>query len=408
MRPPNRLTVIAVKNKRKPGRYGDGGGLYLLVGNKRKSWVFRWRDKVTGKLRDKGLGPTWDVGLEEARLRAAVCRRQLRDGIDPIESKRQAIVTARLERARRLTFGECCEKYIDAHRAGWRNAKHAEQWASTLRTYAATLQPLPVSEIDTALVIKALEGIWVTKTETASRVRQRIEAVLDWATAREFRRGDNPARWRGHLQNLLPKPTKLKHVTPRAALPYAELGTFMAALRQQRGLGARALELQILTATRPGEVAGARWDEIDLDAAAWTIPGERMKAGRPHRIALSSAALTLLRALPHESEYVFPGLRGQPLTTAMILKALRAQRPGFDAHGFRSTFRDWAADCTAYRGDIAEAALAHVLRDKTEAAYKRTDLFTQRARLMEDWAKFCATASPQANVTPIRRSSRAS
>lgn len=407
MRPPNRLTVISVKNLRKPGRYGDGGGLYLLVRKHGKSWVFRWRDRITGKLRDKGLGPAWDVGLEEARQRAAACRRQLRDGVDPIESKRQSILTARLERARRLTFGECCEKYIDAHRAGWRNAKHAEQWASTLRTYAGTLQPLPVAQIDTALVIKALESIWVTKTETASRVRQRIESVLDWATAREFRRGDNPARWRGHLQNLLPKPTKLKHVTPRAALPYAELGAFMATLRQQRGLGAHALELQILTATRPGEVAGARWDEFDLDAAAWTIPGERMKAGRAHRIALSTVAVKLLRALPRESDYVFPGLRDQPITTATILKALRTLRPGFDAHGFRSTFRDWAADCTAYRGDIAEAALAHVLRDKTEAAYKRTDLFAQRARMMEDWAKFCAAASPQGNVTPIRRSSGA-
>lgn len=404
MRPPNRLTVITVKNKHKPGRYGDGGGLYLLVKQQSKSWVFRWRDKVTGKLRDKGLGPAWDVGLEEARQRAATCRRQLRDGVDPIEHKRQTIQTARLERARRLTFGECCDKYIAAHRVGWRNVKHAEQWGSTLRTYAAELQPLPVAEIDTALVIKALERIWVTKTETASRVRQRIESVLDWATAREFRTGDNPARWRGHLQNLLPTPTKLKRANPRAALPYAELGAFMSELHQQSGLGARALELQILTACRPGEIAGARWDEVDLDAAAWTIPGERMKAGRAHRVALSSAAVKRLRALPRDSDYVFPGVRGQPLTTAAILKALRAIRPGFDAHGFRSTFRDWAADCTAYRGDIAEAALAHVLRNKTEAAYKRTDLFAQRARLMEDWAKFCATPAPEGNVTPIRRS----
>jgi hypothetical protein len=321
MRPPNRLTVISVKNLRKPGRYGDGGGLYLLVRNHGKSWVFRWRDKVTGKLRDKGLGPAWDVGLEEARQRAAACRRQLRDGVDPIESKRQSILSARLERARQLTFGECCEKYIDAHRAGWRNA---EQWASTLRTYAGTLQPLPVAQIDTALVIKALESIWVTKTETASRVRQRIESVLDWATAREFRRGDNPARWRGHLQNLLPKPTKLKHVIPRAALPYAELGAFMATLRQQRGLGARALELQILTATRPGEVAGARWDEFDLDTSTWTIPGARMKAGRAHRIALSTVAVKLLRALPHESDYVFPGLRDRD-----DLEGLAHAPPGF-------------------------------------------------------------------------------
>lgn len=390
----NRLTVIAVKNKHKPGRFGDGGGLYLLVKPNGKSWVFRWRDRITGKLRDKGLGPAaggWAVGLEEARQRAEECRHQLRDGRDPIAVKRQALADAKLERARQLTFAECSTKYIDSHRAGWRNAKHAAQWQSTLDTYACALQPLPVASIDTALVIKALEAIWETKTETATRVRQRIEAVLDWATAREFRTGENPARWRGHLDKLLPKPAKLKHVTPRAALPYAEIGEFMVQLRQREGLGARALELQILTAARPGEVAGAEWPEFDLDAATWQIPGARMKSGRDHRVPLSTSALFLLRKLkPRTTGFVFPGAqKGRPLTTAAALKALRAVRKGFDAHGFRSSFRDWCADCTAYRGDIAEAALAHVLKDKTEAAYKRTDLFAQRARLMAEWGQFC-------------------
>jgi len=397
MRDSNRLTAISVKNKSKPGRYGDGGGLYLLVKPNGKSWVFRWRDRITGKLRDKGLGSAaggWAVSLEEARQRAEVCRRQLRDGLDPIEVKRQSIADAKLERARQLTFGQCCTKYMDAHREGWRNAKHAAQWQSTLDTYAVSLQPLPVAAIDTALVIKALEPIWATKTETATRVRQRIEAVLDWATAREFRTGENPARWRGHLDKLLPKPAKLKNVTPRAALPYAEAGSFMAQLRIHGGLGARALELQILTACRPGEVAGAQWCEIDMDAATWTIPGVRMKAGREHRVPLSPAAMKLLRTLPRVGEFVFPGTKkGQPLTTAAMLKALRTVRDGFDAHGFRSTFRDWCADRTAYPGDIAEAALAHAIKDKTEAAYKRTDLFDKRARLMAEWAKFCAMPS---------------
>lgn len=408
MRDSNRLTVITVKNKRKPGRYGDGGGLYLLVKQNGKSWVFRWRDRITGKLRDKGLGSAaggWAVGLEEARQRAEECRRQLRDGLDPIEVKRQTLADAKLERARQLTFGECCTKYMDAHRDGWRNVKHAAQWQSTLDTYAGDLQPLPVASIDTALVIKALEPIWATRTETATRVRQRIEAVLDWATAREFRTGENPARWRGHLDKLLPKPAKLKNVKPRAALPYAEVADFMAKLRQSEGLGARALELQILTACRPGEVAGAHWREIDMDSATWTIPGERMKAGRGHRVPLSPLALNLLRKLkPHSSGFVFPGIkRGRSLTTAAMLKAFRTVRAGFDAHGFRSTFRDWCADCTAYTGDIAEAALAHAIKDKTEAAYKRTDLFEKRARLMADWARFCATpAIKGGTVTPIK------
>lgn len=413
MRDSNRLTAITVRNKSKPGRYGDGGGLYLLVKPNGKSWVFRWRDRITSKHRDKGLGPAaggWAVGLEEARQRAEECRRQLRDGLDPIEVKRQTIADAKLERARRLTFGQCCTKYMDAHRDGWRNAKHAAQWQSTLDTYASTLQPLPVASIDTALVIKALEPIWTSKTETATRVRQRIEAVLDWATAREFRTGENPARWRGHLDKLLPKPAKLKNVTPRAALPYAEAGEFMAQLRKHEGLGARALELQILTACRPGEVAGAEWREIDMATATWTIPGARMKAGRDHRVPLSPAALTLLRKLqPHTVGFVFPGTKkGQPLTTAAMLKALRTVRAGFDAHGFRSTFRDWCADCTAYPGDIAEAALAHALKDKTEAAYKRTDLFEKRARLMTEWAKFCATtpAAKGGKVTPIKGARR--
>lgn len=413
MRDSNRLTAITVKNKGKPGRYGDGGGLYLLVKPNGKSWVFRWRDRVTGKHRDKGLGAAaggWAVGLEEARQRAEECRRQLRDGLDPIEVKRQAIADAKLERARQLTFGQCCTKYIAAHRDAWRNAKHAAQWQSTLDTYAATLQPLPVAAIDTALVIKALEPIWSTKTETATRVRQRIEAVLDWAAVREFRPSENPARWRGHLDKLLPKPAKLKHVKRRAALPYLEAAEFMAQLRQHEGLGARALELQILTACRPGEVAGAQWGEIDMEAATWSIPGDRMKAGRDHRVPLSPATVALLRKLqPRASSFVFPGTkRGQPITTAAMLKALRTLRPGFDAHGFRSTFRDWCADCTAYPGDLAEAALAHALKNKTEAAYKRTDLFEKRARLMADWAAFCATpASKGGSVTPIKGPRRA-
>lgn len=404
----NRLTALAVKNRKAPGRYGDGGGLYLYVRpDLSKTWVFRWRDRTTGKLRDKGLGPVWDVSLEEARQRAATHRRQVREGVDPIDAARQARTAIKLERARQFTFGQCCEKYMAAHRDSWRNAKHAAQWQSTLDTYCASLLPLPVADIDTALVIKALEPIWTTKTETATRVRQRIEAVLNWASAREFRSGENPARWRGHLDKLLPKPTKIKKVEHRAALPYNEAGAFMAELRQQKGLGASALELQILTACRPGEVAGARWAEFDLEAAAWTIPGERMKAGKEHRVPLSPPAIALLRKLPRVTDYVFPGPKKyQPITTAAMLKALRTIRPDFDAHGFRSTFRDWAADQTAYPRDVAEAALAHAVQG-VEAVYRRTDLFNKRARLMADWAKFCAQPIPFGKVTPIGKGAKA-
>lgn len=403
---PHRLTAIAVKAKKASGRYADGGGLYLYVRpDGSKTWVFRWRDRITGKLRDKGLGPAWDVSLEEARKQATTCRQQVRDGIDPIDAARQERTAAKLERARRLTFGQCCERYIEAHRDGWRNAKHAEQWVATLDTYAADLKPLPVAEVDTAIIVKALEPIWTTKTETATRVRQRIEAVLNWATAREFRQGENPARWRGHLDKLLPKPDKLKKVEHRAALPYADMGDFMAALRKQKGMGALALELQILTACRPGEVAGARWDEFDLDAATWELPGERTKTGKPHRVPLSAPALALLRKLPRTGAFVFPSTKkGQSMTTAATLKALRTIRPGFDAHGFRSSFRDWAADMTSYPRDVAEAALAHAVGG-VEAAYRRSDLLGKRARLMADWAAYCAKPAPAPSdkVTPIRK-----
>jgi integrase len=406
----NRLTTVGMKALTKPGRYADGAGLYLLVKpDGRRTWVFRWRDRLTGKLRDKGLGAELDVGLAEARDRASACRRILRDGGDPIADPKQHILAARLERARRKTFGECKDAYIAAHAAEWRNEKHQAQWEATLTNYAAALLPLPVAEIDTAMVVNALEPIWTTKTETATRTRQRIEAVLDWATARKLRTGDNPARWRGHLDHLLASPNKLKAVKHRPALAYDELAAFMVELRAKSGYGARALELQILTAARPGEVAAATWGEFDLKGATWTIPGARMKAGREHRVPLAPAAVALLKALPRhpdstDADYVFPGLRkGQPMTTAAALKILKDLRPGVVAHGFRSTFRDWAADRTAYPREIAEAALAHQLSDKTEAAYRRTDLFEKRANLMRDWAKFCVTPRAKGdNVKALR------
>lgn len=394
----NKLSALKVRQLSAAGRYSDGDGLYLYISKLgTKSWVFRYRDRATGKHRDKGLGPLRDVSLEQARQAARDARLALRSGVDPIDARRQARSESAIERARAVTFGQCADRYIAAHQASWRNEKHGKQWRATIDTYAAPLLPMPVAKVETPDVLRALEPIWSTKTETATRVRQRIEAVLDWAAARKYRDTENPARWRGHLDKLLPQPTKLKKVTPRAALAYADVAEFMRELRAREGLSARALELQILTATRPSEVAGARWDEFDLDSKTWAIPGERMKAGKPHRVPLSEQALALVKGLPRMAgkgaAYLFPGSGKNPtMTTAAPLKLLKEMRPNVVAHGFRSTFRDWAADMTAYPREIAEEALAHTLSDKTEAAYRRTDLFTKRASLMKDWARYCETS----------------
>jgi integrase len=405
-----RLTPLAVKNA-KPGRHGDGGSLYLLVKpDGRRTWLFRYRDRLTSKLRDKGLGAAWDVGLPEARERAAEYRRMLRDGNDPIDTGRDAKQAARVEHGKRLTFGQCAERYITAHRSGWRNAKHAEQWVSTLATHAALLTPMDVAKIDTSLVVRCLDPIWAEKTETATRVRQRIEAVLGWATVRGLRTGDNPARWRGHLDKLLTQPNAIKNVTHMPALPHAQVATFMAKLRTFAGLGAKALELMILCALRPGAAAGAKWEEIDIDRALWTIPGERMKSrkgkeeAREHVVPLSPAALKLLRSIPRVSAFVFPSRKGS-ITTAAMLKAARVVNPEIDltSHGFRSTFKDWASECTNHPGEVSEAALAHTIKNATEAAYRRTKLVERRAVLMKEWASYCGTIPKGDNVTAIKR-----
>jgi len=387
----------------KPGMVAVGGGLYERTKtNGSRYWVFRWRDRVTSKLRDRGIGPATKITKPQAVRIAKGYAARVAEGGDPIKEARAKIEADRIAKAKDVTFGECCTKYIDAHSAGWRNAKHAAQWTTTLETYCAKLLPLPVAAIDTAMVLNVLEPIWSTKNETASRVRMRMENVMDWAAAREYRAGDNPARWRGHLAKLLPKPAKVKRVQHRRALPHAEIGDFMVELRKRDLLTARALELQVLCASRPGEVAGAQWAEIDMRAAVWTIPADRIKAGREHRVPLSALAVALLKALPRIDEHVFPGMRSH-ITTDGMLKCLHTIRDDLDAHGFRSTFRDWCSECTGYSRETAERALAHVTKDKSEAAYFRSDLFDKRRRMMEDWARYCGTPSPKHNVTSIRR-----
>jgi integrase len=413
----NRLTTLKVAHAiRKPGMYADGGGLYLQVSEGGASWIYRYMLK--GVAREMGLGPLMLFGLKEARLKALDARRLRYEGVDPIEARRAARTQTKLDAARALTFKQCAEAYVKAHRAGWRNAKHAAQWDATLATYVEpVIGSLPVQAVDTALVMKVLEqevpsgggkpatSLWTAKPETASRLRGRIESILDWARVRGYRDGENPARWRGHLDKLLPARAKVRRVTHHAALPYAELPTFMTALRKQTGVAARALEFAILTAARTGETIGARWSEVDLAAKLWTVPASRMKAGKEHRVPLNERAIAILEEMkplsdvgsggerPDQTEaYLFPGGRhGQPLSNMAFLMLLRRmKRDDLTAHGFRSTFRDWAAERTNFPSEVAEMALAHTFSSKVEQAYRRGDLFERRRRMMAAWATFAA------------------
>jgi integrase len=406
MRLIGKLTSLSVRQARRRGLYGDGGGLFLQVSeNGAKSWVFRF--KKADRLRVMGLGPAHTITLAEARDRARECRKLRLDGIDPIEARRAERAQAKLDAAKAVTFAECADAYITAHKAGWRNPKHAAQWPATLATYVnPTFGELPVQAIDTALVTRVMEPIWTKKPETASRVRGRIESILDWATARGYRQGENPARWRGHLENLLPRRSKVRRVEHHAALPYSELSAFMLALRQQEGVAARALEFTILTAARTGEVIGARWEEINIAERLWSVPVERMKAGREHRVPLCGKALEIveeMRAIG--GNFIFPGgKRGKPLSNMAMTMLLRRMGHGDQTvHGFRSTFRDWAAERTNFPAEVAEMALAHAVTDKVEAAYRRGDLFEKRRALAEAWAKFCATALVGGEIVPIRK-----
>jgi integrase len=372
--------------------------------------VFRYR--VAGRLREMGLGSLDTIGLADARERARKAREQRLDGHDPIELRKAARLAAQIDAAKAVMFKDCAKRYIAAHQPAWRNPKHATQWGATLETYVyPVFGNLAVQAVDVGLVLKAIEPIWTAKPETASRVRGRIESILDWATARGYREGENPARWRGHLDHLLPARAKVRRVEHHAALPYAEIGAFMAELRGQEGIAARALEFAILTAARTGEIIGARLDEINLSDQQWTIPAGRMKGGREHRVPLSGAALAIVEKMAalRSGEFVFPGGKeGRPLSNMALLMLLRRMAKAnnnwgeLTAHGFRSSFRDWAAERTNFPSEVAEMALAHVVGDKVEAAYRRGDLFQKRHQLAEAWAKFCAAPAPAGKVVPIR------
>lgn len=431
-----RLSAAFVRRTRKVGVHSDGGCLYLQVtrgpdGSIRKSWIFRYakpgerRASRTGKeyqpVRNMGLGSASTFGLGEARDLARECRQVLARGDDPIEHREQERRRKAAEKAKEaaahMTFDDCAAAYIEAHGATWRNAIHAAQWKTTLARYASPdIGTMQVCNVDTPHVLKVLRTIWSKKPETASRLRGRIEAVLDWARVAGHRGdGDNPARWRGHLDKALPRRSKVAKVEHHAALPYAELPAFMAALRQREGVGALALEFAILTAARTGEVTGATWDEVDLDQKTWTVPPGRMKASAEHRVPFSGAALAVLgkvRGITRDiggavgaSALVFPNDRnGAQLSENALLATLkRMGRADVTTHGFRSSFRDWAAETTSFPSDIVEMALAHTIKNKVEAAYRRGHLFAKRVKLMDAWASYCGRPAAAGDVVPMKR-----
>lgn len=402
------LSAKSVANLKAPGRYRDGEvkGLYLQVVNAgNRSWIFRYeRD---GRERWMGLGPLHTISLKEAREKAREARRALIEGVDPLEARREARAARAAQAAKSLTFAEAANQYFEKHETKWRNDKHKAQFLASLTNYAfPIIGGLPVAAIDTGLILKVLEPIWLSKTETASRVRMRLEAVLDFCAVRGFRAGDNPARWKGHLAEVLPARRLVTKVSHHAALPYVELPEFMSDLRTANGVAARALEFTILTAARTGEAIGARWAEISLADATWTIPAARMKNHREHRVPLSSRAVELLSSLPGEggNDFVFIGTRAGRGLSNMSMSAVlkRMERDDLTVHGFRSTFRDWAAERTNFQNHIIEMALAHSIGSAVEAAYRRGDLFAKRQRLMKSWASYCDGRDSAGEVVTLR------
>ena len=382
-------------------------GLYLQVaGSGTKSWLFRYKSPVTAKQREMGLGSLNLVPLAAARDIAVECRRQVLSGLDPLEERGRVKKVRQLEQARSITFQEAAEQCIASKKPEWKNAKHAQQWTNTLRAYAyPAFGTLLVSDLDTDLVLKAIEPIWISKAETASRVRQRIETIWDWARARKYVEGENPARLRGHLDKILAKTAKVKRVKHHAAIPYKQIARFIKKLRGRKGSSALAMEFMILTAARTGEVRGARWQEIDSTAKVWIIAAGRMKAGKEHRVPLCDRALEILNSIKsnrNPDEFVFPGWKtGTGLSDGAMLALLRKMDVGpYTPHGFRSTFRDWAADeAHQFSNETVELALAHTIKNKAEAAYRRGDQLERRRELMGAWQKYIETAKSSKRIS---------
>ncbi|MFK5914055.1 MAG: integrase arm-type DNA-binding domain-containing protein [Woeseiaceae bacterium] len=405
----DKLTALKVKNIKKAGWYADGKGLYLQVSESgSKSWVYRYQ--VNGKEKRHGLGSLLGLSLVKARKAADYCRELRAQKIDPMEYKRKLAAEKLLEEAQGITFKECAIAFIDSHKAGWKNPKHETYWRNTLNTYAyPVIGDLSVQAIDTGLVMKVIEPIWFTKTETASRVRQRVENILDWAKARGYRSGENPALWRGHIERLLPKRSKVQKVKHFSAMPYIELPNYFRSLRKIDTLAAKALAFTILTASRTSEARGALKEEISEKEQVWNIPAERMKSGRPHRTPLSDECSKILEEAENyqKNSFVFPALKKEKsISDAALLKLLKTTHPELTVHGFRSTFRDWCAEMTSYPRELAESALAHTLKDQTEAAYQRGDMLEKRRKLMEAWSDYCLNGKQSGDVIPTKYSQR--
>lgn len=394
----DRLSARRAETLKEPGRHADGGGLYLSIaptGARRWVFLFRWKGKPT----EMGLGSAQDVPLAKARRIAADARGQLAEGVNPLEAKR-ALEAAR-KPARPVTFGECAGEVIESLGATWRNETHRSQWRQTVAVYCRAIRDKPVAEVGNEDVLRVLRPLWGTVPATATRVRARIERILDFAKARGMRSGENPARWRGHLDSVLPKrePRTRQH---HKALPFEDVSDFAAELRARGGVRPRALEFLVLTGARTAEVLGAEWSEIDLAERLWTVPAARMKKGREHRVPLSDRAVTVLSEMAsiRSSEFVFPGMkRGRPLSPRSLDSLMRTKMGvPVTVHGFRSTFRDWAGECTSFPSEIAEAALAHVVGNETERAYRRGDALEKRRSLMAAWSNFL---DPRENVVPL-------
>jgi integrase len=410
----NVLTPLTVKNA-KPGRHADGGGLHLLVKESgARSWVYRFM--LAGKSRDVGLGTagTGGISLAEARDARDALRLKVKCGIDPLEERQRetaaALAAIQAAKVAGITFKAVAESYIGANEGSWRNHKHRQQWKNTLATYVyPVIGELPVAEVGTSHVLQILEPIWKAKAETASRVRGRMETILDAAKARGYRGGENPARWRGHIAQILPVRSRLTRGHHKA-MSYDAIPAFVGALHQRKAVSALALEFTILTAARTGEVIGAKWAEVDLNKAIWTIPASRMKAGKEHRVPLSPRAVEILKSTQGlRKEWLFPASKGDSMSGMTMTMLLRRMKVDVTVHGFRSSFRDWSAECTGYAHEVAEMALAHTIENKVERAYRRGDLFDKRRRLMDDWAAYCAMpATAVGNITPIRKTAASS
>jgi integrase len=403
----NRLSALKVARAKQPGMYADGGGLYLRVAEGgSKQWLFRYAAGTRD--RDMGLGPVHTLTLPEAREKAREARLLRLEGIDPIEAKRARIAALRAADARAMTFKQCAEGFIKDNEASWTSARHRQEWVGSLvRLIYPTLGSLPVAAIDTPLVLKVLKPIWEKTPETASRVRGRIENVLGWATVHHYRAGDNPARWGGLLEHALPARSKIAKVEHHAALPYAEIGAFVAKLRGDSGVAAACLQFITLTAARLDEARSSTWDEIDLANRIWVVPARRMKADKEHRVPLSDGTVAILEQMQviRQSDYVFPGrLEGRPIGDNTIWRlAKEAAGSDITIHGLRSSFRDWAAERTSFPREVAELALAHSIPNAVEAAYRRGDLFDKRRRLMDAWAAYCAKPNATGKVVALAR-----